>query len=89
MLTVEQILKRLDDRFEFLTRGSRTTLLRHQTLRATIEWSYDLLSEQERILFRRLAVFIGGWTLEAAEEVCSGSGIEFQVCSGFALATGQ
>jgi predicted ATPase/DNA-binding SARP family transcriptional activator len=75
MLTVKQILKRLDDRFEFLTRGSHTTPPRHQTLRATIEWSYDLLSEQERILFRRLAVFVGGWTLEAAEEVCSGSGI--------------
>src|SRR5688572_5777878 len=76
VLAVDQILKRLDDRFEFLTRGSHTTLLRHQTLRATIEWSYDLLSEQERILFRRLAVFIGGWTLEAAETVCSGSGID-------------
>jgi predicted ATPase len=76
MLTVEQILKRLDDRFNILTRGSRATLPRHQTLRATIEWSYDLLSELERILFRRLAVFIGGWTLEAAEEVCSGSGID-------------
>ena len=76
MLTVEQISKRLDDRFNFLTRGLRSALPRHQTLRAMIDWSYDLLSEQERVLFRRLAVFVGGWTLEAAEEVCSGDGIE-------------
>jgi predicted ATPase/DNA-binding SARP family transcriptional activator len=76
MLTVEQISKRLDDRFNLLTGGSRTDLPRHQTLRATIEWSYDLLSEKERLLFRCLAVFVGGWTLEAAEEVCSGKDIE-------------
>jgi len=75
-LTVEQISKRLDDRFNLLKSGLRTALPRHQTLRATIEWSYDLLSEKERILFRRLAVFAGGWTLEAAEEVCGGNGIE-------------
>src|SRR6185503_12722950 len=56
--------------------GLRTSLPRHQTLGETIEWSYGLLSEQERLLFRRLAVFIGGWTLEAAEEVCNGNGIE-------------
>jgi predicted ATPase/DNA-binding SARP family transcriptional activator len=78
VLTVEQILKRLDNRFNLLTGGLRTALPRHQTLRATIEWSYDLLSEQEQILFRRLAVFVGGWTLEAAEEVCSGHGVEFR-----------
>src|SRR5215207_8772944 len=76
MLTVEQISNRLDDRFKLLTHGLRTSLPRHQTLRATIEWSYRLLSEQDRILFRRLAVFVGGWNLEAAEEVCSGNGIE-------------
>jgi predicted ATPase/DNA-binding SARP family transcriptional activator len=76
MLAVEQILRRLDDRFRLLTGGLRSALPRHQTLRATIEWSYDLLSEKERILFRRLAVFMGGWTLEAAEEVCTGDGIE-------------
>ena len=76
ILTVEQILKRLDDRFTLLTSGLRTALPRQQTLRATIEWSYDLLSEKERILFRRLAVFKGGWALEAAEEVCTGNGIE-------------
>jgi predicted ATPase/DNA-binding SARP family transcriptional activator len=76
LLAVEQILKRLDDRFNLLTGGLRTALPRHQTLRATIEWSYDLLSEQERLLFRRLAVFMGGWTLEASEEVCAEDSIE-------------
>jgi len=76
VLTVQQILKRLDDRFNLLTDGMRTALPRQQTLRATIEWSYSLLPEKERILFRRLAVFTGGWTLEAAEKVCSGEGIQ-------------
>jgi predicted ATPase/DNA-binding SARP family transcriptional activator len=76
MLAVEQILNRLDDRFNLLTGGLRTSLPRHRTLRATIEWSYELLSEKERLLFQRLAVFMGGWTLEAAEAVCSGNGIE-------------
>jgi non-specific serine/threonine protein kinase len=76
VLTVEQILKRLDDRFNLLTGGLRTYLPRHQTLRATIEWSHELLSEKERVLFRRLAVFVGGWTLEAAQEVCSDDGLE-------------
>jgi predicted ATPase/DNA-binding SARP family transcriptional activator/class 3 adenylate cyclase len=76
MLNPDQILKRLDDRFNLLTRGLRTSLPRHQTLRETIEWSYSLLSEREQLLFRRLAVFTGGWTLETAEEVCSGHGLE-------------
>ncbi len=76
VLTVQQILKRLDDRFNLLTDGVRTSLPRQQTLRATIEWSYGLLPEKERILFRRLAVFSGGWTLDAAEKVCSGEGIQ-------------
>jgi predicted ATPase/DNA-binding SARP family transcriptional activator len=76
ILTVGQIVKRLNDRFNLLTRGLRSALPRHQTLRATIEWSYGLLSEEERLLFRRLAVFAGGWTLEAAEVVCSGDEIE-------------
>ena len=75
VLTVDQILKRLNDRFNFLTSGTRTALPRQQTLWATIEWSFSLLPEKERILFRRLAVFTGGWTLEAAEKVCSGKGI--------------
>ncbi len=76
VLSVDQITKRLDDRFHLLTGGARTAVPRQQTLRATIDWSYNLLSEQEKTLLRRLAVFIGGWTLEAAEEVCSGTGIE-------------
>lgn len=70
-LTLEEIAKRLDDRFALLTQGSRTALPRHQTLRALVEWSYDLLSEEERVLWRRLSVFLGGWTLEAAEAICS------------------
>lgn len=76
VLSVEQIAERLDDRFRLLTGGSRTALPRQQTLRALIDWSYQLLSEQERLLFRRLAVFVGGWTLEAAESACGFGGIE-------------
>ncbi len=72
MLSVEQISKRLDDRFRLLTGGARTALPRQQTLRALIDWSYDILTENERLLLRRLSVFAGGWTLEAAEEVCVG-----------------
>src|SRR5262249_3393248 len=79
MLTVEQISKRLDDRFSLLIGGLRSALPRHQTLRATIDWSYNLLSEEERLLFRRLAFFVGGWTLEAAENVCSQNGIESEL----------
>jgi predicted ATPase/class 3 adenylate cyclase len=75
-LSVEQIAVRLDDSFRLLTGGTRTALPRQQTLRALIDWSYNLLSEPEKILFRRLAVFAGGWTLEAAESVCEGGGIE-------------
>ena len=71
MLSVEEIASRLDDRFSLLTAGSRTAPPRHQTLRATIDWSHDLLTEPERALFRRLAVFASGFTLEAAEAICS------------------
>jgi class 3 adenylate cyclase len=70
-LPVEQIAARLDDRFRLLTGGSRTALPRQQTLRALIDWSYDLLSPEEQTLLRRLSVFAGGWTLEAAEAVCA------------------
>ena len=70
-LSAEQISERLDDRFRLLTGGSRTALPRQQTLRAMIEWSYDLLSEAERVLLRRLVVFVGDWTLDAAEAVCA------------------
>src|SRR5262249_19988159 len=75
-LPVEKIAERLDDRFRLLTGGSRTALPRQQTLRALIDWSYDLLTEPERMLLRRLSVFAGGWTLEAAEAVCAGDPIE-------------
>ena len=67
MLPVEQIAARLGDRFRLLTGGSRAALRHQQTLRASIAWSHDLLSEPERVLFRSLAAFAGGWTLEAAE----------------------
>ena len=66
----EEISARLDDRFRLLTGGSRTALERHQTLFALIEWSHNLLSEPERVLLRRLSVFAGGWSFEAAQEVC-------------------
>jgi predicted ATPase/DNA-binding SARP family transcriptional activator len=75
-LSVEQIASRLNDRFRLLVSGSATALPRHQTLRACTDWSYDLLTEPERALFRRLSVFAGGWTLDAAEVVCAGNGVE-------------
>ena len=70
-LSVPEISSRLDHRFQLLTGGSRTALPRHQTLRALIDWSYDLLTPGEQILLGRLSVFAGGWTLEAAEAVTS------------------
>ncbi len=73
-MSVNEILQRLDDRFLLLSGGRRTDLTRHQTLRAAIDWSYDLLSAEERALFQRLAVFRGGWTIRAAECVCGGLG---------------
>ena len=76
VLSVEQIAKRLDDRFKLLTGGSRTMTERHQTLRAAIDWSYNLLPFEEQVLFRRLAVFVGGWTLEAAEPICSDESVK-------------
>ena len=76
VLTVEQIAARLDDRFRLLTGGSRMLLPRQQTLRAAIDWSYDLLSQKERAVLRRLSVFVGGCTLEAAELVCIGDSVE-------------
>lgn len=75
-MPVEQIASRLDDRFRLLTGGSRTALPRQQTLRALIDWSYDLLDGQERTLLARLSVFAGGWTIEAAEAVCADTEIE-------------
>src|SRR5579884_1029708 len=75
-LSVEQMEARLSDRFRLLTGGSRTALPRQQTLRALIDWSYDLLTQQERTLLHRLSVFAGGATLEACEQVCSGGEVE-------------
>jgi predicted ATPase/DNA-binding SARP family transcriptional activator len=75
VLPVEQIAGRLDDVFRLLTRGSRTALPRQQTLRALMDWSYDLLNDREKALLCRLAAFAGGWTLPAAERVCSGEAI--------------
>ena len=70
-MRVEQVAARLHDRFALLTRSRRTALQRHQTLRSLIDWSHELLSERERVLWRRLSQFAGGWTLAAAEAVCS------------------
>jgi predicted ATPase/DNA-binding SARP family transcriptional activator/DNA-binding CsgD family transcriptional regulator len=75
VLSAEQLALRLEDFLKLLT-GGRTADPRHRTLRSTLAWSHELLSEPERKLFRRLSVFAGGGTLEAAEEVCSGEGIE-------------
>jgi len=69
VISLDQISKRLKDRFRLLTGGPRTALPRHQTLQATMDWSYELLPELERSLLRRLSVFSGGWTLKAAEDV--------------------
>ena len=75
-LTPEQLATRLDQRFALLRGGNRAALPRQQTLSATIEWSYSLLTEPQRRVYERLAVFANGWTLEAAESVCSGSPVE-------------
>ena len=74
VLPVEQLLARLEDRFRLLTGGSRTVPERHQTLRASVDWSYGLLVDRERTLFNRLSVFAGGWSLEAAEAVGADGG---------------
>ncbi|MGQ4389823.1 BTAD domain-containing putative transcriptional regulator [Streptomyces sp. SAS_270] len=72
LMTPRQIADRLDDRFRLLTSGSRTVLPRQQTLRAVVDWSWDLLDERERTALREVSVFAGGWDLGAAEAVCSG-----------------
>ncbi len=76
LLMPDQIAARLDDRFRLLTSGSRTAMPRQQTLRAAIDWSFDLLSAEERALMRRLGVFVGGWTLESAEAIGTGDGVD-------------
>jgi predicted ATPase len=75
-LAVPQIADRLADRFRLLVGGSRTTLSRQQTLKGTLDWSYDLLSEREQVVYRRLTVFAGGFSLEAAEAVGAGDGFD-------------
>jgi predicted ATPase/class 3 adenylate cyclase len=76
MMSIDQILARLDNRFRLLTGGTRTALPRQQTLHALVDWSYNLLSKKERTLFQHLSVFTGGWTMEAAEQICSSDEIK-------------
>ncbi|MEO8665670.1 MAG: tetratricopeptide repeat protein [Ignavibacteria bacterium] len=76
VLSIEKILNNLSNRFKLLTGGSRTSLPRQQTLKALIDWSYDLLSEKEKKIFVCISVFSGGWSMEAACEVCSNADIE-------------
>ena len=75
-MSLDQLANRLDDRFRLLTGGSRTALPRHKTLRAVVDWSWELLTDAERMVLRRLSVFSGGASLEAAEQVCTGDGVE-------------
>lgn len=75
-LSLEQLEARLSERFRILTGGSRTALPRQQTMRALVDWSYDLLTDDEKTLFRRVAVFAGGWSLDAASAICSDEKIE-------------
>ncbi|MET0237341.1 MAG: BTAD domain-containing putative transcriptional regulator [Kibdelosporangium sp.] len=75
-MTLDQLANRLDDLFRLLTGGSRTALPRHRTLRAVIDWSWELLTGAERMVLRRLSVFSGGASLEAAERVCAGDSVE-------------
>ncbi|MEV0247094.1 BTAD domain-containing putative transcriptional regulator [Nocardia sp. NPDC050712] len=75
-MSLDQLAHRLDDRFRLLTGGSRAALPRHRTLRAVVDWSWELLTDAERVVLRRLSVFAGGATLEAAERVCAGGVVE-------------
>jgi predicted ATPase/DNA-binding winged helix-turn-helix (wHTH) protein len=77
-MPMEEVSRRLDQRFDLLTGGSRTALPRHQTLRSLIDWSYDHLSDAEQALLCRASIFSGGWTLEAAEQVCVGEAVDSQ-----------
>ncbi|HEY1919700.1 MAG TPA: BTAD domain-containing putative transcriptional regulator [Streptosporangiaceae bacterium] len=74
-MSMDQLAHRLDDRFRLLTSGSRTALPRHRTLRAMVDWSWELLTDAERVVLRRLSVFSGGASLEAAEQVCAGDAV--------------
>ncbi|MGB8795256.1 MAG: adenylate/guanylate cyclase domain-containing protein, partial [Mycobacterium sp.] len=85
-LSLTEILDRLHDRFRLLTGGARTAVRRQQTLRASVDWSHALLTEPERVLFRRLAVFMGGFDLDGAQSVCGGGDVErYQVLDQLAL----
>ncbi|MFF9061849.1 BTAD domain-containing putative transcriptional regulator [Streptomyces sp. NPDC014882] len=75
-MSIDQLADRLDDRFRLLTSGSRTAMPRHRTLRAAVDWSWELLTHAERVVLRRLSVFSGGAGLEAAERVCAGGVVE-------------
>ncbi len=75
LLSMQELSARLDERFGLLVGGSRSALPRHRTLRSLMDWSYDLLAEDEKTMLRRVSVFLGGWTLEAAEQVCGGKGV--------------
>ena len=85
-LSLTEILDGLHDRFRLLTGGARTAVRRQQTLRASVDWSHALLTEPERVLFRRLAVFMGGFDLDAAQAVAGGGDVErFQVLDQLTL----
>jgi predicted ATPase/DNA-binding SARP family transcriptional activator len=75
-MSLDQLAARLDDRFRLLTGGSRTALPHHRTLRAVVDWSWELLTDAERMVLRRLSVFSGGASLDAAEQVCGGDPAE-------------
>jgi len=75
-MSVDELSERLDQRFALLADGSRAALPRHRTLRSMLDWSYDLLTDLEQAMLRRVAVFAGGWTLASAEQVCAGDGID-------------
>ncbi len=75
-MSLDQLTHRLDNRFRLLTSGSRTALPRHRTLRAVVDWSWELLTDAERMVLRRLSVFSGGASLEAAERVCAGDSVD-------------
>jgi predicted ATPase len=76
VLTLAALAERLENRFHLLVGGSLSVLPRQQTLRATLDWSHDLLSSEEKAVFRRLGIFAGGWTLEGAQSVCADAGID-------------
>lgn len=79
VLSVAQLANRLEESFALLSGGSRTALSRHQTMNASIEWSYSLMGENEQLLLQRLSVFAGGWTLQAAEQICANAALPEEI----------